>query len=94
MRILILSLPALFLCCGILWMVAATTLVAQKPTGRVNSLRRIFVQMSISVGIAFIVWAIAVIIIDIIHIAYPLVMAVVGVLLILQGWAFNKLKAF
>ena len=94
MRLLVLSLPALFMCGGILWMFVATTLLAGRQNGRLSSVRRVFTQMSIGVGIAFIVWAIAVIIADMINIAYPLVMAFVGLLLLVQGWAFNKLKAF
>ena len=82
------------MCGGILWMLLATTLLAGRQNGRVHSVRRVFIQMSIGVGVAFIVWAVAVIIAGIINIAYPLVMAFVGVLLLVQGWAFNKLKAF
>ncbi|MBA3470329.1 MAG: hypothetical protein H0T53_11875 [Herpetosiphonaceae bacterium] len=94
MRFLILSLPALFMCGGVLWVFVSITLLGSRQDGRVKSVRRVFSQMSMVVGAAFILWAIAVIIADIINIAYPLMMVFVGLLLFVQGWMFTKLKAF
>lgn len=93
MRLLILSLPAVFMCAGINWMFFSTMLLSQK-TSRVASLRRTFSWMSIAIGAAFAVWAVIVMFTDLIHIAYPIVIMSVGLLLVLQGWAFNKFKLF
>jgi hypothetical protein len=93
MRLLILSMPALFMCLGINWMFVSTLLAGQK-TGRVNSLRRTFSWMSIAIGGAFVIWATIVMFSDLVKVAYPIVIMVVGLLLMVQGWAFNKFKLF
>ena len=93
MRPLILSLPAVIMCCGIIWMAAATTFLANK-TGRVTDLRRMFSRMSLAVGAAFLVWAGIVVWLDIVKVAYPAIFAVVGAILIFQGWAFSRFKLF
>ncbi|ABX06109.1 MAG TPA: hypothetical protein DEF47_09425 [Herpetosiphon sp.] len=93
MRPIILALPAVFMCCGIIWMAAATTFLSNK-TGRVTDLRRLFGRMSLIVGAVILVWAGVVIAMDIVKIAYPLVFAVVGGLLLFQGWAFSRFKLF
>ncbi len=82
------------MCGGVLWVFVSITLLGSRQDGRVKSVRRVFSQMSMVVGAAFILWAIAVIIADIINIAYPLMMVFVGLLLFVQGWMFTKLKAF
>jgi hypothetical protein len=93
MRLLILSLPAVFMCAGINWMFFSTMLFSQK-SGRVASLRRTFSWMSITIGGSFVVWAVIVMFSDIVKIAYPIVIMGVGLLLVFQGWAFNKFKLF
>ena len=93
MRVFILALPAFFMCGGVLWMAFSTLLLSQK-TGRINVLRRTFGLMSIVVGGLFVVWAIAIMFTTLVHIAFPIVIGCVGLLLGLQGWAFNKLKLF
>ena len=93
MRLLILSMPAVFMCLGVNWMFVSTLLAGQK-TGRVNSLRRTFSWMSIAIGGAFVVWAAIVMVSDVVKIAYPIVIMAVGLLLMVQGWAFNKFKLF
>lgn len=93
MRLFILALPALFMCGGVLWMAFSTVLLSQK-TGRINVLRRTFGLMSIVVGGLFVVWAIAIMFTTLVKIAFPIVIGCVGLLLIVQGWAFNKLKLF
>ncbi len=93
MRPIILSLPAVIMCCGIIWMAAATTFLSNK-TGRVTDLRRLFGRMSFIVGAAFLVWAGVVIAMDIVKIAYPMIFVVIGGLLMFQGWAFTRFKLF
>lgn len=93
MRTLILILPALFMCCGVLWMFTVTLLLANK-NGRVQSLRTLFVRMSLVIGVLFGVWGIAIIPAKIVHVGYPLVIMAVGVVLMIQAWAFNKYKFF
>lgn len=93
MRLFILALPAVFMCAGVNWMLFSTMLLSQK-TGRVDSLRRTFGVMSITIGGAFVGWAAIVMFSDIVKIAYPIIIMAVGLLLIVQGWAFKKFKLF
>jgi len=93
MRLFILALPAVFMCVGVNWMLFSTLLLSQK-TGRVASLRRTFGRMSMALGASFVVWGVIVMFADIIKIAYPIVIMSVGLLLALQGWAFQKFKLF
>jgi len=60
----------------------------------VTDLRRLFGRMSLIVGAVILVWAGVVIAMDIVKITYPLVFAVVGGLLLFQGWAFSRFKLF
>src|SRR5215203_1096088 len=90
-RLFIVALPGLFMCCGVVWLFVVVTLLKSRQNGQPGNIRRRFSQMSIGVGLAFIVWAIAVMIASTIKIAYPLLMAFVGLLLIVQGWMFTKL---
>ncbi|WP_110514613.1 hypothetical protein [Herpetosiphon llansteffanensis] len=93
MRPLILSLPAVIMCCGIIWMAAATTFFANR-SGRVADLRKLFSQMSLGIGAAFLVWAGIVMLLDIVKIAYPTIFAIVGAIFLFQGWAFSRFKLF
>jgi hypothetical protein len=81
------------MCLGVNWMFVSTLLAGQK-TGRLASLRRTFSWMSITIGGSFVVWAAIVMVSDIVKIAYPIIIMAVGLLLMVQGWAFNKFKLF
>jgi hypothetical protein len=90
MTALLLTVPVWLMFGGAGWlMVAAARARGDSPSSIV---RAKFVRMSYAVGAGFLIWCGLVLMLDIIKPAYPLVIGVIGLLLVIQGYVFARFK--
>ena len=89
MRLLILCLPVLLMFCGAFWLAIRVRQTPHEQRGPVG--KRLFMLMSYGVGVSFVVWAGFVLLFGIVEPAFPLIFMLLGLMLIWQGWIFNRI---